>query len=424
MEEEWQPGTLSNRNGEQMRNEAKIHVVRSKRTVAEIRDLNVAQQYEKAERKNDLFGWAMEDMQEYFKPQQSQNHHVAVLLLDSHWDTEHKVITGHSALGGGGNGIQLAIFGSQALHSYPTCIEDVVPALTDCTKTNTDFVGADCGEDSGTSWQAACVGIGAHLHEVGHLLGCPHQSRGIMLRDYVTLNRTFVTKEPYSTRTKQPGLQPCLPEHEPSWHRLDAVRFRSHPCFRLVTDSPVHPDDSIEVWPIDQGRLLVTAKSGISFIELRAEGQELCETWIEYSEREEGLPKQVTLLESDIRNRLAPELKQKKVSLEIFSHGQGKYVVEDISHTLIKVKMPKGQTAFLGPKYGYSRLEGSQPQEMLLDGAIDQTKLLMSIKVYHGMALDGLEFFYEDKSSQLFGKRVDKKSGTSDFYFGKLSLPL
>ena len=48
-----------------------------------------------------------------------------------------------------------------------------------------------------------------------------------------------------------------------------------------------------------------------------------------------------------------------------------------------------------------------------------QTKLLTSIKVYHGFALDGLEFLYEDSTSQVFGKRGGQPGG-SEFMFGKL----
>ena len=419
LEEEWQPASLS-RNDDRMRNEVKVHVVRSKKTVAEIRDLDVAQQYEKAQRKDDLYSWAMDDVREYFKPQPGQTHHVAVLLMDSQWDKKTGVIRGHTAVGGGDGTISLGVFGSHALHSYPSCLEDVVPAFSDCTKTNTDYVGKDCGEDSGTSWQAACVGIGAHLHEVGHLLGCPHQSKGVMLRDYLMLNRTFLTKEPYSTRTRQQGIQPCLPEHEIMWHRLDALRFRSHPCFRLVTDPPLSSDNGIAVWPIDQGRFMITAKSGISFIELFPEGKELCETWMEYTNREEGLPRQITLSEGELRGRLPPELRQKKLKIKIFSRGQTEHEIEDISKAAVKVKMPRGQIAFKGPQYGFSRTEGSKPQEILLDWALDQTKLLRVIRVYHAMAIDGIEFIYEDSTTQLFGKTGGQPS---EFALGEFRTP-
>lgn len=159
-EEEWQEGTLSKRDQEtrQMRSEAKIHVVRSKKTVEEIRDLDVAQQWEKAQRKNDLWSWALEDLRDYFQPKPGVTHHCAVLILDSHWDTQNQVIRGHAALGGGDGTIQLGAFGSQELHTYPSCLEDVVPAMTDCTKTNTDYVASEGGDDSGQHWQAACTG--------------------------------------------------------------------------------------------------------------------------------------------------------------------------------------------------------------------------------------------------------------------------
>ena len=242
-----------------------------------------------------------------------------------------------------------------------------------------------------------------------------------MLNEWGTLNRTFLSREPYSTRTKKQGLQPCLPEHETSWHRLDTLRFRSHPCFRLVSDLPMSAEDGVQVWAIDQGRLLVTAKSGISFIEIFPEGQGACELWNEYKEGPEGYPKQILLTENELRGRLPPDLKQKKLRLDIFSHGRGRYTVEDVKCALAKVKMPHGQPGFLGPKYGESRMEDSQPQELLLPHAYEQKKLLVSIKVYHGSALDGLEFCYEDRSSLLFGKRGGQGEG-SEFPLGKRSL--
>lgn len=160
-EEEWQAGTLSKRDSDSknMRAEAKVHIVRSRKTVAEMRDLDVAQQWQPAQSKDDLWTWALEDMIEYFKPIPGAKHNCAVLLLDSNWDTQKQVIRGHAALGGSDRGIGLAIFGSQALHTYPSHLEDIVPAMTDCTKTNTNFVASDSGDDSSQHWQAMCIGM-------------------------------------------------------------------------------------------------------------------------------------------------------------------------------------------------------------------------------------------------------------------------
>jgi len=74
--------------------------------------------------------------------------------------------------------------------------------------------------------------------------------------------------------------------------------------------------------------------------------------------------------------------------------------------------MPNGNFAFRGAKLGFSQLEGSQPQELLLSYATDQRKLLTSVRLYHGFALDGIEFIYEDATSQLFGKSGGSPGGS------------
>ena len=161
MEEEWVTGTANYRDRElgTMRSEAKVHVVRCSKTVAELRDLDLAQQNPKANRGGDLFGIASEAVKIYFQPLPSQKQYVSVLLLDSHWDKSSQTITGHAALGGGGGEIQLAIFGSHALQTYPSSIEEVVPVFSDCTPTDTNYVANDCNE-SGSVWEAANIGIG------------------------------------------------------------------------------------------------------------------------------------------------------------------------------------------------------------------------------------------------------------------------
>ncbi|KAI4204661.1 MAG: hypothetical protein LQ350_000976 [Teloschistes chrysophthalmus] len=423
-EEEWQSGTLTFRDHEsrQMRSEAKIHVVRSEKTVKELRDLDLAQQYDRATRKGDLFSIAMEAVKGHFKPMLGQKQYVSVLLLDAHWDTQSRTITGHAALGGGSGEIQLGIFGSQALQSYPSCLEDVIPAFTDCTRTDTSFVANDCNE-SGSNWEAANIGIGAHLHETGHMLGCPHQESGIMLRDYVRFNRTFSCREPYSTRTKSPGMRLCLPKDECTWHRLDTLRFRYHPCFRLPSDNPVNGDDSVRVWPVDNGKVIITAPTGIAFVEISADSDGTCRSWLEYGNGDGssgGPPRQIMLTESDLKSRLGDDKKSQKLKVCIHSVGQGSHTVEDFGQLSSKssvVKLPNGQTGYKGSQLGTSQQAGSSPEQIILESAIKQTKLLTSIKVYHGFALDGIEFCYEDLTSQLFGKRGGQPGG-SEFLLG------
>ncbi|KAG9229746.1 zinc metallo protein-like proteinase [Amylocarpus encephaloides] len=420
MEEEWVTGTSNLRDIETgtMRSEAKIHVVRCEKTVAEIRDLDIAQQYSSANRKGELFNIATEAVKNYFKSLPGQKQYVSVLILDAHWDKQAQTITGHAALGGGGGDLQLAICGSHALQSYPSCIEEVVPAFSDCTPTNTNHVANDCNE-SGSNWEAANIGIGAHLHETGHLFGCPHSESGIMLRDYVTLNRSFTTREPYSTRTRSKGGV-VLPKDECSWHRLDCLRFRGHPCFALPTDAPRSNDDCVQVWPVDGGNLVLTAPSGLAFMEIYTPGDDVCHYWQEFGDGNGNGPiqKQFILTEQDLRLRVPEDRRKSKLRLSIKSITGGTHEVEDfglLASKTSRLKLPNGQTAYRSSKVGLSQMNGSHPQEFVFNSAIHQTKLLTQVKVYHGFAVDGIEFIYEDSTSQLFGRRGGQPGG-SDFF--------
>ena len=451
-DEEWQTGTLSIRDWEsgRMKNETRVHVVRSDKTTAELRDLEFAQQHGPASKKGELYSIAAEAVKKHFNVKPGQKQYVACLLLDSHWDPEVGTITGHAALGGTSDDLALAIFGSHALQSYPACIEEVVPAFVDCTRTDTKFVANDCNE-SGSSWEAANIGIGAHMHEVGHLFGCPHQENGVMLRDYVRLNRTFLVREPYSTRTQAQGLKICRQEDECAWHRLDVLRFRHHPCFKLPSDEPLSQDDSIQYFPIDNGRLIISAPTGVSFVEIWTEGEDLCRHWIDFTSsdpRNNSIPRQVTLTENELRSRLPEDKRKAKISLQVFCGSSRSEKIEDLEDLLAKknvITLPavrqapkrdegltmnavnnvlglsksfESRLGFKSKKLGFSQLEGSKPEDLILESTFLQTKLLTSVKIYHGYALDGLEFCYEDGHSQLFGTRGGKPGG-DEFLLGR-----
>jgi hypothetical protein len=81
------------------------------------------------------------------------------------------------------------------------------------------------------------------------------------------------------------------------------------------------------------------------------------------------------------------------------------------------LKLANGKMAFRGNKLGLSQLPGSEPHEVIFESALKRTKVLTHVKVYHGFAVDGLEFVYEDSSTQLFGKRGGNPGG-SEFALG------
>ena len=424
-EEEWTTGAANHRDRENgtLRSEARVHVIRTDKTVAELRDLNRAQQNKNASDAGGLYSITADAVRDYFKPLPGQQLYVSALLLDAHWDTTSKTIVGHAALGGNVGDIHLGIFGSHCLQSYPASFEEIVPAFTDCTPTDTNYVGNDCN-DAGSSWEAANIGIGAHLHETGHLFGLPHQESGVMLRDYVTLNRTFLTREAYSTRTRSKG-GPVAQQDECTWHRLDCLRFRSHPCFRLPNDPVLNPDDSVHGWPMEGGALAVTAATGVAYLEIYAEGDDVCRAWIEYPPENGGpVRRLVSLAEQDLRAKLPEQGGKRKgrLRLSVKSYGGGSLEIDDFSKLCSKeaacVKIPSAvpglpKTALRGKKLGLSQMEGSEPHEFVFTSVLADHRVLSRVVFYHGFAVDGIEFVYDDDSRQLFGKKGGKEGGDS-----------
>ncbi|CAH0050653.1 unnamed protein product [Clonostachys solani] len=406
-EEEWTSGTANHRDREYgtMRSEARVHIIRSEQTVAELRDIDGTND------KEGLLSIVADAVKQYFDPLPGQKQYVSALLLDSHWDPASKTVTGHAALGGAVGDLNLAVFGSHCLYSYPASIEEVVPAFTDCTPTDSNYV-SNCS-DSGSSWEAANIGIGGHLHETGHLFGCPHQEGGVMLRDYVVFNRSFVSREAYSTRTKTKGGF-CWTDTECEWHRLDCLRFRAHAAFRLPNDIPMNFDEGVQVFPADGGQLLATAATGISFVEIYCEGDDVCGTWIECPADAGHIQKQISLTEQDLRKRL-PEAKRKAdLKIAIKSHGGQSVDVDDFVAFVSKkssVKLENGTLAFRSKPMGQTETTDDQFQDIAFISATRQDRVLSRIVVYHGEAVHGLQFVYDDESSQLLGMESEGENG-------------
>jgi hypothetical protein len=178
----------------------------------------------------------------------------------------------------------------------------------------------------------------------------------------------------------------------------------------MPSDPASCPDTSIQVWPVDHGKILIAAASGVAFIELFVEGDDTCGTFIDYATDlgNNSIPKQVTVTESELRRRLPDKKRNKKLRLEIYSVGLASLSIPDISLLKPKrtmVKLPNGQQGYKGNVVGTSSVPGSTGEQLILESAYIQTKLLTSVKVYHGSAIEGIEFLYEDSTSQLFGRR-------------------
>jgi hypothetical protein len=374
LNESWQPDTLSSVD-QSSRNTATVRVLKSKYTIAEIRDPQIAQQNKNSNNRSSLVNIALEAIRPEFP---GERNHIAVMFLDSHF--KNGLITGHTAQGTGSDTAQysFAIFGSHTLFSWPTCSEKVIPCFMDERSVDTRYCGID-GEGN-KYWIACSVGIGAMMHEVGHSFGCPHQRNGVMMRDFIHLNRSFSLIEP-------PGL-PGLNGEECSWHRLDLLRFRAHSCYALPSDE-VPEEGHIQVFGVDEG-ILIESASGVLVVEVYLEGDAFPKSWIEYVE---DPPSEVILSEDELRSRAGGE---GKIKINAIALNGTSITINDISDIMQAEEVPEFGNVWKSVKLGG---QAGSPSAILLPD-----DPLVSIRVYSGFSLNGIEFI-TDRRSFLFGTR-------------------
>ncbi|OAR05887.1 hypothetical protein LLEC1_05431 [Akanthomyces lecanii] len=416
-EEEWTTGSAIHRDREtgNMRSEARVHVIRCDKTVAELQQLADSQRTSTVSR--EAMNAAVADaVRAYFKPLPGQKNYVAAMLLDTDWDLPPGASAAADMMTRTGyhDEAKIALFGSQYLQHYPSSLEEVAPSFTDCTPTDTNTVKNQCSE-AGSSWEAANAGIGAHLHQVGHMFDCPRQETGIMLKDYVVFSRTFVTREAYSTRTKAKGGL-ALQGDECAWHRLDCLRFRAHPAFRLPRDPPTSLDASVQAYAVENGTLLAVASSGISFVEIYGDGDEVCRSWMEFPLDSTTTHRQITLSEQDIITRLPETMRKGPIRLSIKSHGGNSLDIENVKQFISKtqaVKIKGSKQGFRSSQIGSAQPPDTTPEDLLFTSAVTD-RTMTRINVYHDAdAIYGLEFVYDDDNTQLFGDRAGKIGGNN-----------
>ncbi|KAF7290626.1 hypothetical protein MIND_01302800 [Mycena indigotica] len=239
----------------------KIHVIRSEKTVAQLRDADVAQQNQHGQRRDDLHKYFEDALRSHGSPFNSAERPVvAGLILDAHYSIEQDLILGHAALGcHKPNGVSLGVFGSHLTYSWPRFLEEVPAYLLDRTPTG-DTVGNDNGECS-TMREACWVGQGAFLHEVGHAFSADHTS-GIMARGYSRhWARNFIAHEETA--------------NDAVWDLQDALKFRVLEHFLMPGDPVLSHEDrqaaadiTCELAKDDEPVLQLTCKAGIAQIQV------------------------------------------------------------------------------------------------------------------------------------------------------------
>ncbi|KAI7825909.1 putative peptidase family-domain-containing protein [Kickxella alabastrina] len=423
LEETYEPDTMARDNMRRMT--ARVHVVRSKYTVAEIQDKERAQQWKephgyKRHTDESQFSVAIDAIKGYDDIPKGDGCYVACLTADSRWDPELGVILGHAALGGGTSDLRLGVFGSHTTHSWPANAEEVATKFLDTTKTDTRYLANDCNE-CGEYWRSANIGMGAFLHECGHLLTLAHTPSGIMSRGFNDYNRTFMAHAP---NFKGPVKQ--QDEAGSHWHRTDIIRLRHHPCLRLPTDPPLRENERAEsgfnLLPVENG-LTVQNTNGITMIEV----------WVNNKYRNH---REYTAENLDSRrsgqipagpDEMAAEFPQSiLVDISTWREWAGGWSNSDKIHlvltsratatdqtdsdiTIIKGSSRKdgnGNTVFSAGQLGKGQMGGSEKFEAwFTSNAAHSSELkLRSIEIRSGNYIDGVIFHMTNGSQQQVGK--------------------
>lgn len=386
--------------------EVKVHVIRSPKSVRELRDPNLAQQNPKASDNGGLFSHAIDliKQQPFFDSYKNQKTAIqcAVLYLDSHWDGN--FILTHAALGGGTGDVKLGIFGSHGLHSWPALFAQVTPSFLDATHLSTKEVANDCNQ-CGTSWECLNITLGAFLHEIGHSFGSPHQVNGVMLRDYMWLNRSFMTREVECLRTKSRGLIIGQSgwDKECHWHELDLLRYLHHDSFSLPIDT--HEKKYSTTWQpkgdvapmsyITNGGVQVTSQAGIFLMEFIT--KDLARYHVAWTPKAYGGPgaQHELLLDyhqcyADFRARSG--LQDDDFDVRILSVG-GDLNIKNLKKYVSPQNVVTGDLLGRGTITAYkSALLGREKGNEQVIG-VDFTTV-SKVRVYHGGALDGIKFYF------------------------------
>ncbi|KAF3989385.1 hypothetical protein FT663_02749 [Candidozyma haemuli var. vulneris] len=427
--------------------EVKVHVLRSPKTVSELRNRDIAQQVSDAKDKGWLFNHAIDlirNSPDLIGPYKQNNTAIqcAVLYMDSTWNK--KFVTTHAALGGGTGDVKLAIFGSHGLHSYPFTFPQISTTLTDGTKLSINEVANDANQ-CGTTWECHNICLGAFMHEIGHSFGSPHQTDGVMLRDYIWWNRCFVTRE---VRCIRDGSNGRIINPDGSWPRechwniRDLIRYFYHDSFTIPIDdsdpsfpksynTTMKPDNSYQngevplSYPVGEGKVSVKSDAGIFMVELV--DQDLARFHTTYYPKSYGGPGLQHEINLDYNQCLRDIRNQKgdasaNFSVRVLSVAGDLWIPDFKKHchsaNTIKSDFGLGRGNITGIK---SALLGSEKGEMKYIGF--DAKGIYKVRVYHGGALDGFTIFYNSTSGQEDKPPVPaKSSGGLNRFMNKLNI--
>lgn len=402
--------------------EVKVHVLRSPKSMADLRDPNIAQQNPKGTNTGELFGHANHlvmntpEMFQWYKDNDTPIQ-AACIYLDSHYDAKMDMILTHAALGGGTGQVKLAIFGSHGLHSWPINFAQITPSFLDATHLGKD-VANDCGE-CGTSWECCNVTMGAFMHEIGHSFGSPHQESGVMLRDYVWWNRSFMTREFESLKRKTRGeaiKRDGTWSKSCHWHDTDLMRYFYHDSFSIPVDeqdsgfckvftTTMRPNSSYlecggapSSYLTQNNGTMVLCESGVFMVEICSD--DLARVHHDYYSKSyggNGLKHEIMLDYDECYRELKSRKHDasEKFDVRILSVAGDLYILDFKKHcssrdNVIKGEFGRGQgtlTGYRGQLLGNAK---DHPEQVV---GLDLNRI-EKIQIFSGGALDGITFFF------------------------------
>lgn len=227
-----------------------------------------------------------------------------------------------------------------------------------------------------------------------------------MLRDYTRLAESFI------------ALQ-ADDNNECKWHRLDTLRFLSHPSFALPNDQPLPQDKgAILVTAATDGLQIFTPSSALLAIEYRKPGKETADPFID-------LAGQGRNTYGIARNTLGGFDR-----ITVLASDGGKlddFAIQDIwpsRHGVLRSPpfgRPSGSPQAIGvpPNLRHIRVHcGAALDGIELDGALfgkrggsakdwalQPGETIMGINVRHGAWMDGIQFVTTQRTSPWFGSQ-------------------